>query len=76
MEFHMGNLLLVPKEYIKIMRRIFDREGPVEFDGKRVVYKGEGATGLGKPLKSILCLYTKYSNLHRVHHTSRFEMRW
>ena len=44
------------KEYIKIMRRIFDREGPVEFDGKmyQMPYKGEGATGLGKPLKSIL----------------------
>ena len=44
------------KEYIKIMRQIFDREGPVEFDGKmyQMPYKGEGATGLGKPLKSIL----------------------
>jgi len=44
------------KEYIQIMRKIFEREGPVEFDG--VMYqmpnKGEGTTGLGKPLKSIL----------------------
>ncbi|MCP4465492.1 MAG: LLM class F420-dependent oxidoreductase [Halieaceae bacterium] len=44
------------KEYIQIMRAIMGREGPVEFDGK--VYQmpnhGEGTTGLGKPLKSIL----------------------
>jgi len=44
------------KEYIQIMREIMKREGPVEFDGK--VYQmpnhGEGTTGLGKPLKSIL----------------------
>lgn len=44
------------REYIKIMRAIMEREGPVEFDGE--VYQlpktGEGTTGLGKPLKSIL----------------------
>ena len=44
------------KEYIKIMRKIFEREGPVEFDGAmyQMPNKGEGTTGLGKPLKSIL----------------------
>ncbi len=44
------------KEYIKIMRQIFAREGPVEFDGKvyQMPNKGQGTTGLGKPLKSIL----------------------
>lgn len=44
------------KEYVKIMRMIFAREGKVEFDGKmyQLPYTGEGATGLGKPLKSIL----------------------
>ena len=44
------------KEYIKIMRAIMKREGPVEFDGKmyQLPNKGEGTTGLGKPLKSIL----------------------
>ena len=44
------------KEYIKIMRKIFGREGPVEFDGSmyQMPNKGEGTTGLGKPLKSIL----------------------
>lgn len=44
------------KEYIEIMRKIMVREGPVEFDGKmyQMPNKGEGTTGLGKPLKSIL----------------------
>jgi F420-dependent oxidoreductase-like protein len=44
------------REYIKIMRAIFGREGPVEFDGDmyQLPNKGEGTTGLGKPLKSIL----------------------
>lgn len=44
------------KEYIEIMRKIMSREGPVEFDGKiyQLPNKGEGTTGLGKPLKSIL----------------------
>ena len=44
------------REYIQIMRKIMEREGPVEFDGQ--VYQlpntGPGTTGLGKPLKSIL----------------------
>ena len=44
------------KEYIRIMRKIMAREGPVEFDGQiyQLPNKGEGTTGLGKPLKSIL----------------------
>ena len=44
------------REYIQIMRKIMGREGPVEFDGKvyQMPVKGEGTTGLGKPLKSIL----------------------
>ncbi|MGB1142229.1 MAG: LLM class flavin-dependent oxidoreductase, partial [Halioglobus sp.] len=44
------------KEYIQIMRKIMEREGPVEFDGSmyQMPNKGEGTTGLGKPLKSIL----------------------
>ncbi|MFT4520262.1 MAG: F420-dependent oxidoreductase-like protein [Halioglobus sp.] len=44
------------KEYIQIMRQIMSREGPVEFDGKiyQLPNKGEGTTGFGKPLKSIL----------------------
>lgn len=44
------------KEYIQIVRAIFAREKPLEFSGVRyqIPYRGPGATGLGKPLKSIL----------------------
>lgn len=44
------------KEYITIMKKIFAREGAVIFDGDmyQLPFTGEGATGLGKPLKSIL----------------------
>ena len=44
------------KEYVAIMKRIFAREGDLSFDGKeyQIPYRGPGATGLGKPLKSIL----------------------
>jgi len=44
------------REYIKIMRQIMERSGPVEFQGQmyQMPVKGEGTTGLGKPLKSIL----------------------
>ena len=40
----------------QIMRKIFDREAPVEHHGREISlpYTGEGATGLGKPLRSIL----------------------
>ena len=43
-------------EYIQIIRQILRRERPVEFQGEfyQLPYTGEGATGLGKPLKSIL----------------------
>ncbi len=44
------------KEYVQIMKKIFAREAPLTFEGKmyQLPYTGEGATGLGKPLKSIL----------------------
>jgi len=44
------------REYIQIMRKIMEREGPVEFDGQiyHMPNRGEGTTGLGKPLKTIL----------------------
>ncbi len=44
------------REYITILRAIFKREAPLEFSGERyqIPYRGPGATGLGKPLKSIL----------------------
>src|SRR3989442_7924494 len=44
------------REYIEILRRIFRREKPLEFRGEyyQIPYAGPDATGLGKPLKSIL----------------------
>ena len=44
------------REYIQILRKIWAREEPVAFEGQeyRLPYTGPGATGLGKPLKSIL----------------------
>ncbi len=44
------------KEYVKIMKQIFAREAPATFEGKlyQLPYTGDDATGLGKPLKSIL----------------------
>jgi F420-dependent oxidoreductase-like protein len=44
------------REYVQIMRDVFEREAPVTHEGPHypIPYTGEGATGLGKPLKSIL----------------------
>jgi F420-dependent oxidoreductase-like protein len=44
------------REYVTIVRTIFARERPLAFEGVRyqIPYRGPGATGLGKPLKSIL----------------------
>jgi len=44
------------REYVRILRLIMERQGPVEFDGEiyQLPYRGPGASGLGKPLKSIL----------------------
>src|SRR5579862_9436925 len=44
------------REYVTIVRSIFEREKALEFQGDRyqIPYRGPGATGLGKPLKSIL----------------------
>jgi F420-dependent oxidoreductase-like protein len=44
------------REYVEIVRQIFRREGRLTYDGKlyQIPYKGDDATGLGKPLKSTL----------------------
>lgn len=44
------------REYIEVMRKILAREEPAAYAGKeyRLPYDGPGASGLGKPLKSIL----------------------
>lgn len=55
-----GKPITRTREYIQIMRAIMGREEKVTFDGKmyQLPAKGEGATGLGKPLKSILAANT------------------
>jgi F420-dependent oxidoreductase-like protein len=44
------------KDYVAIMRKIFERAGPVSHAGSEISlpYHGPGALGIGKPLKSIL----------------------
>jgi F420-dependent oxidoreductase-like protein len=51
-----GKPLTRTKEYVQILRKIFAREEAVTFDGElyQLPYRGPDATGLGKPLKSIL----------------------
>ena len=51
-----GKPLTRTREYITIIRKILAREAPVEFKGEHyeIPYAGPGASGLGKPLKSIL----------------------
>ena len=51
-----GKPLARTREYVDIVRRAIAREAPLAYDGShyQIPYKGEAATGLGKPLKSIL----------------------
>lgn len=51
-----GRPITRTREYIAIMRQIMAREAPTTFEGYHynLPYTGEDATGLGKPLKSIL----------------------
>ncbi len=51
-----GKPLLRTKEYIQIIRQILAREKPLEFSGEhyQIPTQDPKATGLGKPLKSIL----------------------
>lgn len=51
-----GKPLGKTREYIEIVRAIFKREKPLVHDGEayQIPYQGADATGLGKPLKSII----------------------
>ena len=51
-----GKPLVKTREYVSIVRKIWAREEPLEHTGMhyQIPYRGPGATGLGKPLKSIL----------------------
>ncbi len=44
------------REYVTIVKQIFERQAPLEFDGVRyqIPYHGPGSTGQGKPLKSMV----------------------
>ena len=50
-----GRPLRRTREYVEVVRRILAREAPVTFEGAdyRIPYRGDDATGLGKPLKLI-----------------------
>ena len=51
-----GKPLLRTREYIEIIRKILERSGPLTYAGEhyQIPYAGADATGLGKPLKSII----------------------
>jgi F420-dependent oxidoreductase-like protein len=51
-----GKPLAKTREYVHIVREIFKREKPLVHDGEyyQIPYQGADATGLGKPLKSII----------------------
>jgi F420-dependent oxidoreductase-like protein len=51
-----GKPLTKTREYVDVVRAILKREKPLEFRGEyyQIPYAGPDATGLGKPLKSIL----------------------
>ena len=51
-----GRPLTRTREYISIIRKILARTEPLTHEGEhyQIPYQGEGASGLGKPLRSIL----------------------
>ena len=51
-----GKPLAKTREYVAILRRILAREAPLAHEGEhyQIPYNGADATGLGKPLKSIV----------------------
>ena len=51
-----GKPLAKTREYVHIIRQILARETPLQHDGAhyQIPYHGSDATGLGKPLKSII----------------------
>jgi F420-dependent oxidoreductase-like protein len=48
-----GKPLVRMREYVEIVRRILEREKPLEFQGEYYTVPYPGGTGLGKPLRSI-----------------------
>ena len=72
-----GKPMARTREYIEILRKILKREAPLQHDGElyQIPYKGPGATGLGKPLKSILHGEPEHPDLHRLDHADRLRRR-
>jgi F420-dependent oxidoreductase-like protein len=72
------------KDYVAIMRKIFARQEPVTHGGREISlpYAGEGASGVGKPLKSILHMnpdipiYLATSNESTVKLTAEIADGW
>jgi len=78
-----GNPMKRVKEYIDICKLIWAREAPVEYTGScyQMPYAGPGATGLGKPLKSILHgrpvpIYVAAVGLKSVEQTAAIADGW
>ena len=51
-----GKPLTRLREYVQIIKQILERKKPLEFEGEhyQFPFRGDGSTGLGIPLKSIL----------------------
>jgi F420-dependent oxidoreductase-like protein len=51
-----GKPLARTREYVAVIRQVLERKAPLEFHGDQydIPYTGPGATGLGKPLRSIM----------------------
>ena len=51
-----GKPLTRTREYVAIIRQVLERKAPLEFHGEEydIPYSGPGASGLGKPLRSIM----------------------
>jgi len=51
-----GKPLELTREYVSIIRKVVERKEPVTHEGEhyQLPYTGPGATGLGKPLKTVL----------------------
>ena len=62
-----GKPLAKTREYVEIVRTILAREKPLEHHGEhyQIPYRGPGATGLGKPLKSIVHPRGRHPDLPR-----------
>ena len=78
-----GNALRRTREYIEIVRAIWARERPVEHSGEhyQIPYRGPGATGLGKPLKSIihgrqLPIYVAATGMQSVRQAAEIADGW